>query len=159
MAYKIEKLCRKIQKDIAEIIRTEMNDPRMGFASITRVELTRDLKYAKVYVSILGKPSEQAKVMMGLEHARGFIQGHVARRLQTRQTPILEFEEDFGIEESIRISKLLRGLAEERGDPEDGAEADPDPDPNPDTNPDTGSEVDPDLDTGTYGEKPGPEPS
>lgn len=118
MPYKIEKLCRKIQKDISEIIRTEMNDPRMGFVSITRVELTKDLKFAKVWVSILGDETEQSKVMRALDHARGFIQGGVARRLQTRQTPILSFHQDRGIEQSIKISQLLKDIVPEEEEEE-----------------------------------------
>ena len=110
MGYKIEKLSRKIQRDVSEIIQREMNDPRMGFVSVTRVDLSRDLKFAKIWVSVLGEAAEQSKVMGALDHARGFIQSEVAGRLQTRQTPILSFHHDKGIERSIHISKLLQDI-------------------------------------------------
>lgn len=110
MGYKIEKLARKIQKDISDIVQRQMNDPRVGFISITRVDLSRDLKFAKVWVSILGQPNEQSKVMRALDHARGYVQSEVARRLRTRQTPILSFHQDKGIEQSIKISKILQDL-------------------------------------------------
>lgn len=123
MGFKIEKLARKIQRDTSEIIQRQMNDPRMGFVSVTRVDLSRDLKFAKIWVSILGEPGEQSRVMGALTHARGFVQSEVARRLHTRQTPTLSFHLDKGIEQSIKISRILQEvLPPEEGDPEASGE-------------------------------------
>ncbi|MCZ6603385.1 MAG: 30S ribosome-binding factor RbfA [Planctomycetota bacterium] len=125
MGYKIEKLSRKIQRDISDIIHREMNDPRIAFASITRIDLTRDLKFAKVWVSVMGERSAQSRVMKALEHAKGFIQSEVARRLHTRQTPILTFYHDKGIEQSIRISKILSDVLPPETDPDPEEEETP----------------------------------
>ncbi len=125
MGYKIEKLSRKIQRDISDIIHREMNDPRIAFASITRIDLTRDLKFAKVWVSVMGERSAQSRVMNALEHAKGFIQSEVARRLHTRQTPILTFHPDKGIEQSIRISQILSDVLPPETDPDPEEEENP----------------------------------
>lgn len=122
MGFKIEKLSRKIQRDISDIIQRQMNDPRLGFVSVTRVDLTGDLKFAKVWVSIFGEANEQSRVLGALVHARGFIQSEVARRLHTRQTPILSFHQDKGIEASIRISQILENVLPPEPEPEEEEE-------------------------------------
>ena len=101
-------LQKRILQLIAEILHTEMSDPRIKFASVTKIKLSKDNRYCTVYISILGNPNQQRTVMRGIEHAQGFIQAKLGERLSMRYTPILRFEEDFSIEKSIEISKLIQ---------------------------------------------------
>ena len=73
-----------------------------------RAEVSADLQHAKVYVSIMGTESEQKLTLRGLKHAAGFIQSKLARRLQTRFTPVLEFVLDQGVKQSIEVARLIK---------------------------------------------------
>ncbi len=98
----------EIKKEVSEIIRSEMKDPRLSvMTSVLKVETTNDLKYCKVYVSVLGDKEEKDKVMEGLKNASGFIRKQVAMRINLRATPQFKFELDDSLEYSIRISKLI----------------------------------------------------
>ena len=120
---KVERVKKRIKIEASQIIQRELSDPRMGFVTVTKVELTEDFKFASIYVSILADGPEQRNTMRALEHARGFIQSEIARRLRTKQTPRITIKFDPSIEGSIRISQLIdralgksdenQGLAEE----------------------------------------------
>jgi len=88
-----------------------LKDPRIGFVTVTAVRATKDLSEAKVYVSVLGSESEQARTLEGLRAAHGVLQGAVARALGLRKTPILSFEYDPAIEMGIRLTKMIDELA------------------------------------------------
>jgi len=93
-------------KALADIIRSELSDPRIGtVTSVTRAEVTADLKYCKVYISILSDDKEN--VMHGLESANGYIRKLLASRVNLRQTPELTFIHDDAIEHGLRISRLI----------------------------------------------------
>ena len=95
---RIEKLTKLILKRAGEVVSHELKDPRLGLVTITRVDLTADLRYAKIYWSVLGDESERSKSTYALEHARGHIQSEIAHVLHTRVTPILSFHYDESIE-------------------------------------------------------------
>jgi len=103
-----EKLLKRILQLLANIIDYELNDPRVKFASVTKIELSKDKRYCTAYISVLGKPEEQKKIMKGLESARGFIQTKLGKRLELRHIPILKFVQDRSIEKSIMMEKLFR---------------------------------------------------
>ena len=88
----------------------EVKDPRIGFVSVTRVEVTRDLSVARAYVSILGTAEETQSTLCGLKTAAPFLRGEVGRRLGLRKSPELVFREDRGIAQSMHIQGLIRGL-------------------------------------------------
>ena len=104
----------EIQLEIAEIIRTEIKDPRMGkMVSVVKVETTQDLKFCKVYISVLGDENEKKSTMEALKSAEGFIRRLVAERVNLRLTPKLIFKEDDSLEYSIRMSQLIDKIAAE----------------------------------------------
>lgn len=111
---KVERLRERVKEDVARILLEEMNDPRLGFVTITRVDLVPDLSEAKVFYSVLGDEKERRKVQRMLDDARGFIQKLVAGRLRTRTTPVLKFVHDPSIEGSIRVASILERIKEER---------------------------------------------
>ncbi|MBO8435145.1 MAG: 30S ribosome-binding factor RbfA [Tyzzerella sp.] len=113
----------EILKEVAQILRGELKDPRVGvMTSVLRVDTTPDLKYCKVYVSVLGNDEEKQGVMKGLKNATGFIRRLLAQRVNLRNTPELIFKLDDSVEYSIRMSKLIdeisKGSANSTGDDE-----------------------------------------
>ena len=114
-----EKLGELIAAELSDLIRTRLKDPRVGFASITRVEVSGDLRHAKVFVSVMGTPEEQAETMKGLKNANGFLRHELASRLVLRYMPELAFKLDTSIEEGARILNLIQQVEqEERAKPQ-----------------------------------------
>ena len=105
-----EQLAEVIAEELSDLIRTRMKDPRIGFASITDVELSGDLRHAKVFVSVLGTPEEQRATLQGLEHAAGFLRHELAQRLTIRYTPEILFRLDESIERGTRILQLIHEM-------------------------------------------------
>src|SRR5262245_27788701 len=89
-----------------------MKDPRIGFVSVTDVEISPDLRHAKAFVSILGDAEAKAKTMAGLENAQGFIRTELGRRIRLRRIPEILFRLDESIERGARVQHLLRRVAE-----------------------------------------------
>jgi ribosome-binding factor A len=108
-----EKLGELIAAELSELIRTRLKDPRIGFASITQVEVSGDLRHAKVFVSVMGTPEEQAETMQGLKNANGFLRHELAQRLTIRYMPQLAFKLDTSIEEGARILNIINRVAQE----------------------------------------------
>lgn len=89
-------------------ILTELKDPRIQGVTVTYVEVSDDLRYAKVHVSIMGEETQQRLSMKGLSSAAGFLQAKVAKRLELRYTPRLSFILDLGVKRSIEVARILR---------------------------------------------------
>ena len=98
---------------------TRLKDPRIGFASVVRVSVNRDLSQAKVYISVLGTEEEKEKTMEGLKSAQGLIRSEVSKALGIRHAPEIEFILDDSIEYSMHISKLLSEIEEKEKKAED----------------------------------------
>ena len=114
---RIIKVNDEIQKETAEIIRGELKDPRIGrLVSVVRVETTRDLKFCKIYVSVLGNEEEQESAFEGIKSASGYIRSQLAKRLNLRTTPELIFILDDSIEYGIRMSRLIDEVNKPTGD-------------------------------------------
>lgn len=112
-AHRLERVAEVIRETASETILFELRDPRVKGVTVIRAEVSGDLQHAKVYVSIMGEPKEQALCMHGLRNSTGFIQSKLARRLQTRFTPVITFVVDEGIKKSIEVSRLINeALAE-----------------------------------------------
>jgi ribosome-binding factor A len=105
-----DKITQAIKREISNIIHDELKDPRLGFVTITRVEMTADLRYAKVFFSVLGKEEEYKKTKEALDSALGYIRRLIAQRIKMRFAPEIMFREDRSIEYSIQIEKLLNEL-------------------------------------------------
>ena len=108
-----EKLGELITVELSDLIRTRLKDPRVGFASITRVDVSGDLRHAKVFVSVMGSAEEQAETMKGLKNANGFLRHELAGRLTLRYMPELAFKLDTSIEEGARILDLIHKVEQE----------------------------------------------
>ena len=103
-----EKLGELIAMELSELIRTRLKDPRVGFASITHVEVSGDLRHAKVFVSVMGSEEEQAASIKGLKHASGYLRHELAERIVLRYMPELVFKLDTSIAEGSRVLELIR---------------------------------------------------
>jgi ribosome-binding factor A len=118
---RLEKLTQLVLRRASEVILYELNDPRLGFVTVTRVKLTGDLRHAVIYYSVVGTEADRSKTGHALEHARGHVQSEIARAMHTRVTPVVRFEFDESIAGSIRVSQLLHDLREERGEQEEAS--------------------------------------
>ncbi len=108
-----EKLGELIALELSELLRTRVKDPRVGFASITHVEVSGDLRHAKVFVSVMGTPEEKAATASALKHAAGFLRHELASRIVLRYMPEIVFKLDTSIEEGSRILALIQQVEEE----------------------------------------------
>jgi len=88
----------------------ELKDPRIGFVTLTGVETTKDLRHAKVFVSVLGSERKRERTLAGLEAAHGVLQGRLAKELRMKRTPQLTFQYDPTVAEGVRMSKLIDEL-------------------------------------------------
>ncbi len=105
---RIVRISEEIKREISAIIQSELKDPRLSrLISVTSVNVTKDLRYAKVYVSIMGNDEEKKNALEGLKSAAGFIRREVGHRIQLRYTPEVQFELDNSIEHGAYISKLI----------------------------------------------------
>ena len=102
-----------IQEYLAEALTSHARDPRIGFSTITHVEVTDDMKFAKVYFSVFGSHQEKSKTREALEQGRGFFQKGLARSLNLRYTPHLEFFLDESNEQGIKIDRIIKQIHEE----------------------------------------------
>jgi len=108
-AHRLARVAEAIREVASETILFELRDPRVKSAgvTVTRAEVSGDLQHAKVFVSVRGTPREQQLAMYGLRHAAGFVQSKLAKRLQTRFTPVIHFELDQGVKKSIEMTRLI----------------------------------------------------
>ena len=99
----------EVQRELSEIIRTEVKDPRLAAAmvSVVSVEVTPDLKYCKAYISVLGNQEAKEATIRGLNSAEGYIRRQLARNLNLRNTPEIRFILDESIEYGVNMSKLI----------------------------------------------------
>jgi ribosome-binding factor A len=107
-----EKVAEAIKREASLIIHDELKDPRMGFVTITAVELTQDLRYAKIFFSVLGKDEDYKRSKEALDSALGFIRKLIAQRVKLRFAPEIIFREDRSGEYSIRIQTILDQIKE-----------------------------------------------
>jgi ribosome-binding factor A len=109
--YRIGRLSEEIKKEVSQMIFEEIKDPRISsMTSITDIEVSKDLRYAKIYISVYGNDDEKKNTIEGLKSATGFIRHELGKRIKLRYTPELIFELDNSIEYGAHISKILRDL-------------------------------------------------
>ena len=119
------RIAEEIRKIVSELLINGLKDPRIkAMTSINNVEVTRDLSYAKIYVSVLGNEEEKKDTIDGLESAKGFIRKSIGSSLDIRYIPEPIFILDESIEEGIRIAKLIKEInkKEEKGNKEEDDE-------------------------------------
>src|SRR6185437_15709065 len=115
--YRLARVAEAIREVASETILYELRDPRVKSVTVTRAEVSGDLQHAKIFVSIMGTDKEQQLTLRGLRHAAGFIQSKLARRLQTRFTPLVHFVLDQGVKHSIEMTRLINEALAESAPP------------------------------------------
>jgi ribosome-binding factor A len=113
MSQRTDRLDSQIRAELMELLQREMKDPRIGFATITRVETARDLGSAKVWVSVLGTPEEQQAALKALTDAAPWLRRQLGGRLTIRHVPQLVIRHDDSIEAGDRVLRLLNELSDE----------------------------------------------
>ena len=104
-----------IQRELSEIIQRELKDPRVGFCTISQVQVSTDLKYADIKVSVVGNKKQKRNTIMGLKSAAGFLRREVVQRIGLRHAPELRFELDDSVDQLMRIDRLLKQVHTEEG--------------------------------------------
>lgn len=107
------RVAEEIKKEVSQILQNELKDPRLtGFLSVTDVDVTNDLGYARVYVSIYGSEEERSLSLKALNNAIGFVRTEIGKRIRLRHVPELSFHLDKSIEYGAHISEILKDLKE-----------------------------------------------
>jgi ribosome-binding factor A len=126
MGYKrSERVSDLLKREIGDIVEKDLKDPRIGFVTIMKVEVSADLRHARVFFSVFGEPRIQEETWRGLDSAKFFIQGEVGRRLRLRYTPELSFQFDHSVEHGLHISNLIKTLRKGRDDEPEGGRGGP----------------------------------
>jgi ribosome-binding factor A len=112
MGRRPERLAEEMREEVARMIAFELKDPRLGFVTVTRVELAHDLRYARVHVGVMGSEAEREKSLTALRSAAGFIRRELGRRLRIHHSPEIDFRYDKGIDATDRVARLLAEEAE-----------------------------------------------
>lgn len=108
------KAAEAIREVVSMAILTEIRDPRVKNVTVTGVEITPDMRAAKVLVSVMGDATKQQLCLRGLMNSAGFLQSKIAKRIETRYTPRLSFELDMGVKKSLEVGQILADIARER---------------------------------------------
>lgn len=112
---RVSRVNDEILKEVAQIIRGELKDPRIGsLTSVVSVDTTPDLKYCKVFISVLGSAEEKENVMVGIKNASGYIRKLVAQRINLRATPEFTFKLDESAEYAIHMNEIFDKINKER---------------------------------------------
>lgn len=101
------RIAEQVQRELSDIVRLELKDPRIGMITITDVEVTPDNAHARVYFTLLGDASKVEETTGALEHAAGFLRSQLAQRLKLRTVPQLQFKYDASVERGVRLSQLI----------------------------------------------------
>lgn len=115
MSRRIQRLNEQLKREITELLRTDVRDPRVGSATITAVEASKDLSYARIHVTALGGAERRDEILDGLNAASSYIRGELGRRLRVRRVPDLDFRWDTTLEHARRIERLIGEVRAERG--------------------------------------------
>lgn len=117
MSRRTEQVNELIREELSGLLAREVRDPRVsGIVSITGVDVSPDLRHAKVWVSVYGSDEDRSSTMAALHAARAFLRRELSRRLHLRNTPDLEFESDTTMERAQELTDIMRRNAEERGE-------------------------------------------
>jgi ribosome-binding factor A len=110
MSIRQEQIQKRLIEEVSSMLLKELKDPRLGFITVTGAEVTRDLRNAKVFISVMGEEQAQKDALSALTRASGFIRGEFARRAHLRVAPELVFQADEGIRHGARIFELLHEI-------------------------------------------------
>ena len=113
MTRRTQQMGEFLREEVTDIIRTELDDPRLGFWTITHVEVSQEIRSARIFVSVLGTEQERTDTLKALRGAAGFIRTHLKPRMRTRIIPDLDFRDDRSMEHAEEIARTLRELRQE----------------------------------------------
>jgi ribosome-binding factor A len=114
MTYRVERLNSFLRQEISDIVQRYIKDPRLGtFVSVTSVEITKDMRYAKVFISRYGTDLEKADTIKALESASGYIRHELGERMKTRRIPELSFRLDNTMEKAAKVLKIINDISTE----------------------------------------------
>ncbi len=116
---RVQKAAEAIREVVSMAILADLKDPRVEHVTVTFVEVSPDMRVAKVHVSIMGDETAQRLCLQGLQSSAGFLQKKISRRIDTRYTPRIRFEIDLGVKKSIALAKMLGDLLPEDTQPAD----------------------------------------
>jgi ribosome-binding factor A len=116
MGVRPNRVANAIRREISNIIQEDLKDPRIGFTTITKVEVTPDLKNATIYYSVLGDEKSKKATAIALRNAKGYIRGLIGDRLKLRFTPELIFKSDRSVEYQDKIDRILDRIHREKED-------------------------------------------
>lgn len=116
MTMRSNRVGEQMKKELSDIIGRKLKDPRIGFVTVTDVEVTGDLQQATVYISVLGDDKVKEQTLLGLSKSKGFIRSEIGQRIRLRKTPELAFEFDTSVAYGNRIDSLLRDIKEPKED-------------------------------------------
>ncbi|MEK5039506.1 30S ribosome-binding factor RbfA [Sporosarcina sp. FSL K6-3457] len=116
MSMRANRVAEQMKKELGDIIGNKVKDPRIGFVTVTDVEVTGDLQQATIFISVLGKESEKEDTLKGLNKAKGFIRTEIGQRIRLRITPEIKFEFDESVAYGNRIDSLLRQVKDGQDD-------------------------------------------
>ncbi len=124
MGFRVQRMAEEIREEVSRII-GRLKDPRIGFVTVTRVDLAADLGHARIFVGVIGDAAERQKTLKALEHSAGFVRRELGKHLRARVTPIVHFSYDKGLDASDRVAALLNEVKEAEaaapdGEPEPG---------------------------------------
>jgi ribosome-binding factor A len=118
-----DRLAGQLREEVARMIASELKDPRLGFVTVTRVDLAHDLGFARVFVGVLGDEKQREASLAALQSASGFVRRELGRRLRIHHTPEIDFRYDKGLDATDRVARLLQEEDARAGSPgEDGGE-------------------------------------
>jgi ribosome-binding factor A len=110
---RLDRVNQLIKEEISTLLQRELKDPRLGFVTVTEVETTKDLRGAKVFVSVLGDESQWKASLTALASARGFVRNWLRQHLDLRVTPEIHFRPDRSMEHAARIQSILKNVQSE----------------------------------------------
>ena len=116
MTRRIERLNEQVRREVSDILRFEVKDPRVGIVTVTEARVAPDLSIARVYVRPAGDEAEREAALEGLAAAAPYVRRELSKRLKTRTVPELRFEADHALEYGMHIDKLLRDIKKEEED-------------------------------------------
>ena len=120
MGIRSDRVEGQLRKEISKILQEDIKDPRIGFVTITRIDLTKNLRYARIYFSILGDDNAKEESLKGIKSSIGFIRKLIAERMNLRYVPEFYFKLDNSIEYSISLEKTFERIKHEHKDSQTG---------------------------------------
>ncbi|MDA8440864.1 MAG: 30S ribosome-binding factor RbfA [Peptococcaceae bacterium] len=116
--YRLGRVAESLKEEISAIVREQLKDPRIGFVTVTGVEVAQDLGHAVAYVSILGDDTAVKESIAALNRAAGFVRSEVGKRVRLFHTPQIVFKHDQSLDHAIRIAKLINEVHDNTSKPE-----------------------------------------